>query len=726
MHTYAYGFPRLGREREYKKLIEKYWKNEITQEQLEAGIKELEEKRSSTYEKYADKFPTGEMTYYDSMLDTAIMSGMYPHNNLDGYYDLCRGQQALEMRKWFNTNYHYLVPKFTKDFPASNFKLSLDKNKDALKLASDKGIPYFIGPFTFLKLSKGIIKKDFPDYLSSLADVYCEIVKNLGEVHIDEPAFVTDIPKKEVTAIKEAYKKITGANKNIYLVTYYESVNFLKDLYEIPFKAIGLDFVNGSKNLKTIKKFGFPEDKILIAGIVNGRNVWKTDIKKTLKLLKTLSKHAKNIIISNAAPLYHLPVTLQNEKMETELLNKLAFAEERLYELKLIADAYEGNNAEAAEKYNQDAGNFGQVGEVQQRIQSLKEENFVKSVSVSERRHIQQKILNLPLFPTTTIGSFPQTKEIREKRADFRAGRITKEEYVEFIKEKITELVKFQEDIGLDVLVHGEFERTDMVEFFAEKLDGIATTKNGWIISYGTRGYRPPIIFGDISRPEPMTVNEIAFAQTLTQKPVKGMLTGPVTIIAWSFVREDIPTSDVAYQLSLCIQDEIRDYEENGIKLVQIDEPAFRERAPIKKKNWNEYFDWAVKSFNLASRSKPVTQIHTHMCYSAFGEIIDRINLMDFDKITIEASRTKGDIIKSFEKINFQKQIGIGVWDIHSPEIPTVKDMGKIVKRALKVIPKENFWINPDCGLKTRNWEEVTPALKNLIELAKKLRNKYS
>lgn len=725
MLTYAYGFPRLGRDREFKKLIEKFWKKELTSEQLGAGIKELEEKRYSAYEKYAGSFPTGEMTYYDNMLDTALMVGLYSSGGLDGYFDLCRGQNALEMRKWFNTNYHYLVPQFTKEFTPDKFKFSWNKLKGAVKPAGRDGISYLIGPFTFLRLSKGISKKDFPAYLSSLAGVYCEIVKGLGEVHIDEPAFTADVTKKEAAAIKEAYNKITAANKNINLFTYYESVNFLKELYDIPFKSIGLDFVNGDKNLKTIKKIGFPDDKLLVAGIVNGRNVWKTDIKKAVKILKALSKRVKNIAISNAAPLYHLPVSLQNEDMEPGVKDKLAFAEERLYELKLIADAYDGKNPEEVERYNAGAGNFGQVESVQQRVRALKDADFLKPVGLKERRELQQKILNLPLFPTTTIGSFPQTKEIRGKRADFRAGRITKEEYEKFINEQITGLVKFQEDIGLDVLVHGEFERTDMVEFFAEKLNGIATTKNGWIISYGTRGYRPPIIFGDIVRPEPMTVKEIAFAQTLTKKPVKGMLTGPVTIIAWSFVREDIHISNVAYQLAFCIQDEIRDYEQKGIKIVQIDEPAIRERAPIKKKNWDEYFGWAVRSFNLAAISKPETQIHTHMCYSAFGEIIDRINSMDFDKITIEASRTKGDIIKSFEKINFQKQIGIGVWDIHSPKIPSVKDMEKIVKRALKVIPKENFWINPDCGLKTRDWPETKESLKNLVELAGKMRKKY-
>ena len=360
------------------------------------------------------------------------------------------------------------------------------------------------------------------------------------------------------------------------------------------------------------------------------------------------------------------------------------------------------------------------------RIKNLKNEDFVKPYSYLERHKKQKQILNLPLFPTTTIGSFPQDREVRKKRAQFKKGKIDSGEYKKFIKDKITDLIDFQEEMGLDVLVHGEFERTDMVEFFAQKLDGIATTKNGWIISYGTRGYRPPIIYGDISRPGPMTIEEISFAQSLTGKFVKGMMTGPITILAWSYIREDIPIYEVSYQIALCLQDEIKDYEKEDIKIVQIDEPAFREKAPIKRRNWSDYFIWATNSFNLASQSKPETQIHTHMCYSEFGEIIEYIKMMDFDCITIEASRSKGDIIKDFKKVNFKRQVGLGVWDIHSPAVPSCEDMEKIINRALEILPEENFWINPDCGLKTRDWDETKASLTNLIKVARRLRDKRS
>ena len=724
MKTYAYGFPRLGRSREYKKVIESYWDNPLAdgaEHELKESIDNLEGTILTTYEKYVDKFPVGEMTLYDNMLDTALMLGLYKCGNLREYYDLCNGKNALELTKWFNTNYHYLVPQFTSQ---PKFNMVWNKPKEALE-KHKRGIPYLIGPFTFLKLSKGITKFGAPASAGvALADAYIELIKNFSEVHIDEPAFVMELSEEEIKLIKETYSRIGTQGCDINLFTYYDSVDFIEDLYELPVKAIGLDFVNGEDNLAKVKKYGFPEDKTLVAGIVNGRNVWRTNIENAVELLRELSRYAKNMAISNASPLYHLPITIKSEILDEKLLNKLSFAEERLYELKLIAQAYEGNR-EGITEWNKETPSFGVNGKVRERSKNLREQDFARSAPYPERVRKQKQRFGLPLFPTSTIGSFPQTAEIRKKRVDFRGGRISQKEYEAFIREKISDLIKLQEDIGLDVLVHGEFERTDMVEFFAEELDGMATTKNGWICSYGTRGYRPPIIYGDISRPNPLTINEIAFAQSLTKKPVKGMLTGPVTMIAWSFVRDDIPISEVAYQIALCLQDEIQDYERNGIKVVQIDEPAFRERTPIKRRNWNGYFDWATKSFRLASsQAKADTQIQTHMCYSEFGDIIDQIMNMDFDVITIEASRSRGDIIGHFEKVKFDRQIGLGVWDIHSPVIPNTRDMKKVVNRALKVFPQENFWINPDCGLKTRKWEEVVPSLKNLVALARELRER--
>ena len=730
MRTYAYGFPRIGKKREYKKAIESFWKGEISEEDLKGRIKDIENERIETYQRYVDRFPVGEITFYDTMLDTALMVGLYKCKNLKEYYNLCRGENALELTKWFNTNYHYLVPEISPSFAPDNFKLTqtsscnyqyVQTGRYNLQVAGKENNPfYFIGPFTFLKLSKGIGK--FREYLLSLGDIYSDLVKDIKEVHIDEPAFTMDLPLEEVNYIKETYKKICTQNKNIYLFTYYDSVDFLKELYELPLKGIGLDFINGKENLDSLRKYGFPKDKTLIAGVVNGRNIWKTNIREKIEFIKELSNYSNNIIISNASPLYHLPISIKWEKLDEKLTKRISFAEERLEELKTIADIF-NNKREITEEMT--FVPFGKDIAVQNRIKNLEDKDFRRNIAYDERSKKQKEILSLPLFPTTTIGSFPQTKEVRSMRARYRKGIISSSEYKKFIRKEIKNLIKLQEDTGLDVFVHGEFERTDMVEFFAEKLDGIATTKNGWVLSYGTRIYRPPIIYGDISRRKPMTVEEISFAQSLTKKPVKGMLTGPVTITAWSYVREDIPLSNVAYQIAFCLQDEISDYESKGIKIVQIDEPAFREKAPIKKRNWDNYFKWAVNSFNLiVSKAKPSTQIHTHMCYSEFGEIIEYILKMEFDVITIEASRSKGDIVEYFEKANFKRQIGPGVWDIHSPEVPTVENMEEIIRRALKVFQKENLWINPDCGLKTRDWKETIPSLKNLVYLAKRLREK--
>jgi len=716
LKTYAYGFPRLGKNREFKKTIEGFWKGDISEAQTKKALGQLQEDMLLTYEKYVDHFPVGEITGYDHMMDTAIMVGLFHPKNLEEYYELCRGKDALEMTKWFNTNYHYLVPNFHQ-IKEATFAFS-SHNSAAYFEQFKKGIPFIVGPFTFLKLSKGIDKDQFKDDLLTLAHVYQEIIKDLHEVHIEEPAFVMELDQDEIEAIKEVYQILGKANSKIHLITYYESVDFLNDLYELPVQAIGLDFVNGKRNLEYIKKHGFPDDKILIAGVVDGRNVWRNDMKSSVVLLEELSQVAKNMIVSNGSPLYHLPISLEGEDLDPKLLKRLSFAEEKLGEIKTIAKAFDDKQFVQRAEFN----GLGKNEDVQKRLKELKSKDFNKGVSVEQRQKIQKDILRLPLFPTTTIGSFPQTQEVRKKRADFRAGRISEEAYKSFVKEKIKDLVNLQEELGLDVFVHGEFERTDMVEFFAEKLEGIATTKGGWIISYGTRGYRPPIIFGDVSRPKAMTVEEVVYAQTLTKKPVKGMVTGPVTIIAWSFVRDDIPIEDVAFEISLALQDEIKDYEKAGIKIVQIDEPAIREKAPIKKRDWPKYFEWAIKSFRLTSNTDPKTQIHTHMCYSEFGEIVEEIDNMDFDVISIETTRSRGDIIESFEKIDFKKQIGLGVWDIHSPAVPTKDNMEEVVQRALKVIPKENFWINPDCGLKTRDWEETKASLENLVATASELR----
>ncbi len=718
MKTYAYGFPRIGKQREFKKLIEGYWNGRVAERELRQGIKKLDETRKAIYERYVFSYPQGEMTLYDHMLDTALLYGIYRAKTLEDYFRFCRGKEALEMTKWFNTNYHYLVP----DFKGKRLEFSIQTPVWDRHEGAEENV-YLIAPFTFLKLSKGLKRECFSDVLEKLTALTVEYIKERGfqSVHLDDPALVMELTDEEWDWVAETYVQFSELNVPVNLFTYYDSVDKLSLLFELPFAGIGVDLVHDrEENLKQLENI--KADKVLFAGVVDGRNVWRKDVFRTVELIKRLSERF-SVVVTNAAPLFHLPVNLEGAILPEELLKKVAFAEEKLKEINLIAKVINGDESEVREWVSGISLSFGLNGKVRERVRTLSYEDFERKVPYGERRRLQQEVLDLPLFPTTTIGSFPQTEEVRRVRLLYRKGNLDAESYEVFIKGEIAKAIEIQEELGLDVFVHGEFERTDMVEFFAEKLEGIATTGNGWIISYGTRCYRPPIIYGDVFRKEPMTVREIAFAQSLTDKPVKGMLTGPVTIIAWSFVREDIPIEEVANQIALVIKDEIKDYEDAGIKIVQIDEPAIREKAPIKKRYWNEYFDWAIKSFRLCcSSAKPETQIQTHMCYSEFSEIIDYIAKMDFDVISIEASRSKGDIIEAFEKVNFDRQIGLGVWDIHSPYVPSVKEMKNVAERALKVIPKENFWINPDCGLKTRRWEEVIPALKNLVRLAEILR----
>lgn len=718
MQTYAYGFPRLGAKREYKNIIEIYWAKKIKKDNLLNKIKELEEQIFTTYAKYVDRFPVGEMTLYDKMLDTALLLGIYKIESLTEYYRLCRGKKALEMTKWFNTNYHYLIPEIKENIKPAILYSEIKKLKETCSKYK-QGVPYFIGPFTFLKLSKGIKPEKFNYNLMNFSELYCDIVKEFNIVHIDEPALVFELTEQEITMFMSAYSKICKYNPSIYIFTYYDSVDSLKKLYELPVKGIALDFINGKENLLFIKNSGFPEDKVLIAGIVNGRNIWKTNIYKTLETLNELSRYAKNLIISNGSPLYHLPVSIKAEKHDKPILKKLAFAEERLAELKLFKKIL----LEERIKQTQIDEGFGNYDLAKTKY--LKDEDFNRTTPYNIRAPIQQKSLNLPLFPATTIGSFPQTPEIRKLRNAYKNNEISHEKYTSFIKDKIKAVIKLQEELGLDVLVHGEFERSDMVEFFAEKLQGFETTENGWVISYGTRTYRPPIILGNVGRTKPMTVDFIKYAQSLTKKPVKGIITGPVTIITWSYLRQDIAIEDIAYQIALTLKEEIKELEDEGIKIIQIDEPAFKEGAPLKKRNWQGYFNWAVKSFNLAiSQARPETQIHTHMCYSEFGEIIEYIQKMDFDVISIETARSRGDIIESFKNANFIKQIGLGVWDVHSHQIPKPNRMMKIINKAKKIFSPQQLWINPDCGLKTRDFKETIEGLKNMMKAVEIIRNR--
>lgn len=732
MQTYAYGYPRLGENREFKRLIEGYWQGKVAEAELRAGIDALEQHRLATYAQFVDAHPIGELTLYDTMLDTAIMVGVYPidPNDWDAYFELARGADALPMTKWFNTNYHYLVPHIDTQ---TTFRLHWNKPLHAYQKHST-GYPYLIGPYTFLRLSRGYEPKQLPALLERLTPVYAEILQSLAQacatyVHVDEPAFALDAPEADLQAIRAAYQTL-GTHAPLLLMTYYDRVDFLPQLYDLPLAGIGLDLVHGARTLESIEQHGYARDKILIAGVVDGRNVWKIDLRQAAEQVRTLAQRTgATMWLSNAAPLSHLPVTVEPEgALDPALKERVAFAKERLQELRLLQTLLTEGETDAVRVWNTytHPTDHWVSPAVQQRVASLKPADFERAAPYPERDRIQRERLQLPLFPTTTIGSFPQTPEVRQMRQAYRTGKITAEEYDAFIQRQIRELIAFQEQTGLDVLVHGEFERTDMVEFFAEKMDGIAFTQQGWLLSYGTRAYRPPIIYGDVARTAPMTVKETTYAQSLTQKPVKGMLTGPVTIIAWSYVREDIPVEQVAYQIALALQDEVRDLEQAGIPIVQIDEPAYREKAPLKRADWDAYFHWAAQAFKLASRAKPETQIHTHMCYSDFNTVLRYIDWMDADVITIEAARAKGEVISAFEHYNYTRQIGPGVFDVHTPAVPSVESIETVMTRAVRVFPKEQFWVNPDCGLKTRKWDEVIPALQHMVVAARNLRQRHA
>lgn len=728
--SYVYGFPRIGKDREFKKYVESYWSGKIDDETLS---KELDAIQMDIIQNYSnsDYYPVGEITGYDNVLDTALIFGVYPkHSSWKEYYSLVRGKDSLEITKWFNTNYHYVVPHID---DTTEIKLVWNKPlEEYKKYRSERAIPFVVGPFTFIKLSKG--KKNLKNLETKIADAYSKLVQELISegvkfIHFDEPALVYELTDDEVEFIRDVYSKINGVDR-VLVITYYDDVEekTLKTILSTNIAGIGLDFVhNYERTFETINSLkDLLRDKILLAGVIDGRTVWKDDIKRVAdKVNRIKSLNPKELWISNAGPLYHLPYTVEvEEKLHPSIKERLAFAKEKVVEINYLRDYVNGKISNVGWNDYKYDNSWWFNSEVKNRVKNLKPSDFTREKKYEERIKLQSEWLKLPKFPTTTIGSFPQTEEVRQMRLKYKKGEISKEEYDNFIKNKIREVIKIQEDLGLDVLVHGEFERSDMVEYFAEKLNGIATTEHGWVLSYGTRVYRAPIIYGDVYRTQNLVVDEIVYAQSLTSKPVKAILTGPVTILAWSYGRTDISEEETAYQIALAILDEVKELEKNGIKIIQIDEPAFREKAPIKRRDWPSYFEWSIKAFRLSSKASPEIQLHTHMCYSEFGEIIDKIYELDADVISIEASRSGGDILDSFEKFKYDHQIGLGVYDVHSPEIPEIEKMKKIVERSLKVISPDNFWINPDCGLKTRKWEEVVPSLKNMVELAKILRDK--
>lgn len=751
MKTSIIGFPRVGELRELKFATEKYFRKEISADELEAKGKELRNKHwQLLVDQGIDFIPSGDFSFFDTTLDAAVLLNIVPEkyqalqlSPLETYFALARGYQgeagdvtALAMKKWFNTNYHYMVPELDDE---TELKLVGDKLFTNFKEAKEAGIitrPTIVGPFTLLKLATYHGSKQEHDFYEAAIIAYAQIFDQLTELggewlQIDEPALVLDLSPAEVKQFKELYQKLLAKKGNVKIVvqTYFGDVrDAYQELIELPFDGIGLDFVEGRKTLSLLEEHGFPEDKILFAGVVNGKNIWKNNYQATLALLEKIQSFG-NSVLNTSCSLLHVPFTLANESALTEeVTNYFAFAVEKLAELtdlkKIVENKKDNQELLDANTALFEQERFSRNKQVAQQVESLTEKDFIRLPILADRAAIQKDKLTLPILPTTTIGSFPQTNEVKQNRAKFKKGEITEIEYTAFNQAKIAECVAFQENIGLDVLVHGEFERNDMVEYFGESLAGYLFTEKAWVQSYGTRCVKPPIIWGDVSRSNPITVAYSKYAQTLTDKPMKGMLTGPVTILNWSFPREDISLRESTLQLALAIQEEVLDLEANGIEIIQIDEAALREKLPLRQTDWHsEYLDWAIPAFRLVhSKVQPTTQIHTHMCYSEFADIIQDIDNMDADVISFEASRSNLDILDALKAIDFQTQVGPGVYDIHSPRVPSVEEIEETIHNILNKLPTEKVWVNPDCGLKTRGVLETESSLKNLVLAAKKVR----
>lgn len=739
------GFPRIGENRELKFITEKYFKHEATEEELKERAKDLRQHdRKLLLDSDLTNFTSNHFSFYDQMLDAAFLFNVIPENiaeldlsDLDKYFALARGYQgekgdvkAWPMKKWFNTNYHYIVPQFTAD---TDVKLAGTKIFDEFVEAKEDGTitrPVLVGPFTLLQLSEfhGCVKEDF---VGAFIEAYARIFKQLEDlganwIQLDEPSLVKDLDERELALFKALYEPLLLQKGKLKVLaqTYFGDVRDAYDvLLKLPFDGIGLDFVEGRKTSELVER-GFDDGKVLFAGVVNGKNIWRNNYQKTLDLLKKLN--VKNLVLTTSCSLLHVPYTVASEELEEDVTKHFSFAEEKVREL-VELDALLKNQSPEFLRKNAELFEKPRVlenAELHQKIADLKPEAFVRQPEFAVREKIQKQEFNLPLLPTTTIGSFPQTREVKQKRAAFRKHEISQEEYDEFIAERIDSWIRFQEEIGLDVLVHGEFERNDMVEYFGQHLEGYVFTKKAWVQSYGTRCVKPPIIWGDVSRKEPITVRWSVYAQKQTKKIVKGMLTGPVTILNWSFPREDISIKESTLQLALAIREEVLDLEKNGIRIIQIDEAALREKLPLRRSDWqSEYLDWAIPAFRLVhSGVKPETQIHTHMCYSEFNDIIPAIDDMDADVISFEASRSNLEILDELKEKNFKTEVGPGVYDIHSPRIPTVEEIEQALHRILAKVQKEKVWVNPDCGLKTRGEKETKASLKNLTQAAQNIR----
>jgi len=800
--AHTLGFPRIGLNRQAKKTVEAYWRGELDQAALFETQKNLQSLHWQWQQDVGlDFVAVGDFSWYDHVLDLAFLLGVVPERfesdirplsklaserkvgggsehrtgvytpvhedlsteptnqfpaevefrkrSIDTYFCMARGRApngldapACEMTKWFDTNYHYIVPELTKD---QIFTLTTEFLFDAVQQAHDEGFktkPVVLGPLSFLWLSK-TKGEDFNklDLLPRLLSAYTQIfekLKALGVewVQIDEPILCLDLPSEWQAAFRSAYETLDFSGLKALFATYFgELRDNLALVCALPVDGLHIDAVRGESEVATVIE-AWPNEKVLSLGVVNGRNIWKVDYKKALALLeKAKETFGDNLWVATSCSLLHSPIDLDAEtKLGDEIKNWLAFAKQKLLEVATLKKALKNGIASIEAEFadNQNAWESRRSSTrihdavVKNRVSNITPEMAKRDSEYRKRAVAQREKLHLPLLPTTTIGSFPQTKTIRKVRADFKKGAIDQVTYEETIRAEIAEVVKIQEKLGLDVLVHGEAERNDMVEYFGELFEGVAFKKNGWVQSYGSRCVKPPIIFGDVSRPEPMTVRWSQYAQSLTPRPMKGMLTGPVTILAWSFVRDDQPDEKTAEQLALALRDEVKDLEAAGIGVIQVDEPAFRETLPLRRNDWQHYLDWAVRCFRLSTCGiSDATQIHTHMCYSEFNDIIESIAALDADVITLESSRSDMELLAAFEKFDYPNEIGPGVYDIHSPRVPTQAEMESLLIKALQHIPAVRLWVNPDCGLKTRGWAEVKEALTHMVNAAKKLRASF-
>ena len=746
-NTYVIGFPRIGEQRELKFALENYWAKKSDFKEVQKVAKALKQKHWN-YQKDAgiEYISSNDFSLYDNMLDMAVTLNAVPKRfiNLKDeelYFAMARGNEdalAMEMTKWFNTNYHYIVPELS---PEDEYALNAQKIIAEYKETKENGLTCkvnIIGPITFLGLSKRADGGDTYELYSKILPVYEELLKEIAKLddnitlQIDEPIFAKDLDTKVLSLIKPTYDKLANVSSNIKIavLTYFEnSCEATKILVNTPVWALGLDFLYGKENFDSLSIIA-DSDKTLIAGVVDGRNIWKNDIEESVNLLEKIALHVKkdNILVSSSCSLLHVPFSLKyEEKMDEEIKNWLSYGVEKLDEIALVSKIF-FHTKEALDEDELRSLQANKEANISRRTSKLIHDEAVqervKNISKYERegeyeqriKLQKEKLQYLPLA-TTTIGSFPQTPEIRHARREYKNGNINKASYENEMKKYIDDCVAFQEECGLEVLVHGEPERNDMVEYFGEQLNGYGFSQNGWVQSYGSRCVKPPFIYGDISRLKPMTVDWTTYAQSKTEKVMKGMLTGPVTILNWSFVRDDMPRSEVSKQIALGICDEVDDLQKAGIKMIQVDEAAFKEGYPLRKAKVQEYEEWAVRDFKLSvSSAKQETQIHTHMCYSEFNDIIATIEAMDADVISIETARSGNELLKIFAKVGYKQEVGPGVYDIHSPRIPSVEEIVKQIYSLLEVLPKEQLWINPDCGLKTRKWEEVKPSLINMVK----------